>query len=385
MNFKEIRKKIEYYEKKHNEAFMICFDHDVNEVKAKMLDDAKDNKEYALAAIYDFCFIYRYANEKEEIKEYLDKHISQLENAKEISEDQKRLNRIYLTILNACLSLQGKDRLNLIKYGTQKKAEHERKDSLSQKKENKRVVNELSEKLLSDYKKYKEDKEVKENSIVKYRNNKQVKYFAGITLLIFLPILFSLTGCQRLTDVEEKNYILSMYVDYSSDEENAYQFWIARANLSEMEGQSDEIPCQITKIGARNLQQLEEKYLETVPGKTEWNHIYTIFLGSGIASNKTACTHLLKEWDNEWQKSPNVLLALCLENPKKLYKIKNIPAGAAGQEINLLAEQNKEKYSGQICETPIDYLRAKQQKEDKITLYRVTIENGNLKIMTDEL
>ena len=65
--------------------------------------------------------------------------------------------------------------------------------------------------------------------------------------------------------------------------------------------------------------------------------------------------------------------------------IKNIPAGAAGQEINLLAEQNKEKYSGQICETPIDYLRAKQQQEDKITLYRVTIENGNLKIMTDEL
>ena len=57
MNFKEIRKKIEYYEKKHNEAFMICFDHDVNEVKAKMLDDAKDNKEYALAAIYDFCFV----------------------------------------------------------------------------------------------------------------------------------------------------------------------------------------------------------------------------------------------------------------------------------------------------------------------------------------
>lgn len=108
-----------------------------------------------------------------------------------------------------------------------------------------------------------------------------------------------------------------MYVDYSSDEENAYQFWIARANLSEMEGQSDEIPCQITKIEARNLQQLEEKYLETVPGKTEWNHIYTIFLGSGIASNKTACTHLLKEWDNEWQKSPNVLLALCPENPKR--------------------------------------------------------------------
>ena len=212
------------------------------------------------------------------------------------------------------------------------------------------------------------------------KNNKRAEYFTGIIFLILFPVIFSLAGCQRLNDVEEKNYILSMYVDYPADEENAYQFWIARANLSEMEEQSDEIPCQITKIKARNLQQLEEKYLETVPGKNEWNHIYTIFLGPGMAANKTACTRLLKQWDNEWQKSPNVLLVLCPETPKKLYKIKNIPAGAAGQEVNLLAEQNKEKYSEQICETPIDYLRTRQRKEDKITLYRVTIENGNLKV-----
>lgn len=242
--------------------------------------------------------------------------------------------------------------------------------------------------------KYKKNEKIKENSSIKYKsnsnkiakqqktnkNNKRAEYFTGIIFLILFPVIFSLAGCQRLTDVEEKNYILSMYVDYPSDEEDSYEFWIARANLSEMEEQSDEIPCQITKIKARNLQQLEEKYLETVPGKNEWNHIYTIFLGSGMAANKTACTRLLKQWDNEWQKSPNVLLALCPETPKKLYKIKNIPAGAAGQEVNLLAEQNKEKYSKQICETPIDYLRARQRKEDKITLYRVTIENGNLKV-----
>ena len=206
---------------------------------------------------------------------------------------------------------------------------------------------------------------------------------ASPAAFIFLATVFSLTGltgCQRLTDVEEKNYILSMYVDYPSDEENVYEFWLARANLSEMEEQSDEIPCQITKIKARNLQELEEKYLETVPGKTEWNHIYTIFLGSGMAVNKEACNSLLKEWDREWQKSPNVLLALCPESPEKLYKIKKIPAGAAGQEASLLAEQNKEKYSEQICETPIDYLRARQQKVEKIALYRIIIENRRLKI-----
>lgn len=279
------------------------------------------------------------------------------------------------------------DRKNIVEYKENEKIEE---NSVAKYKENEKIEENSIAKYKENEKensiaKYKKKEKLKENNIVKYKNNKQAKYFAGITLLIFFPILFSLTGCQRLTDVEEKNYILSMYVDYPSDEEDAYEFWIARANLSEMEEQSDEIPCQITKIKARNLQQLEEKYLETVPGKNEWNHIYTIFLGSGMAANKTACTRLLKQWDNEWQKSPNALLVLCPETPKKLYKIKNIPAGAAGQEINLLAEQNKEKYSKQICETPIDYLRARQRKEDKITLYRVTIENGNLKLRTGEL
>lgn len=198
-------------------------------------------------------------------------------------------------------------------------------------------------------------------------------------LLIFIgvfPMIFSLTGCQRLTDVEEKNYILSMYVDYPSAEENVYEFWIAHADLSKMEERDDEIPCQITEIRAGSLRELEEKYMELIPGKIEWNHIYTIFLGTGIATDKKACTRFLKEWDAAWQKSPNVLLALCPESPKKLYTVKNIPEGAAGQEVSLLAEQNKETLAEDICETPIDYLRAVERKREKIALYRITIEDG---------
>lgn len=222
------------------------------------------------------------------------------------------------------------------------------------------------------------------NNTALEENNKGInlKRVTGMVLaaLIILPILFSMTGCQRLTDVEEKNYILSMYVDYPSDEEKVYEFWVARANLSKMEERSDEIPCEITRIKAGNLQELEEKYLETVPGKTEWNHIYTIFLGPGMAADKKVCTRLLKEWDREWQKSPNVLLALCQASPEKLYKIKNIPEGAAGQEASLLAEQNKEKFAGEICETPMDYLRAVKRQEDKVPLYRIMLEQGKMKI-----
>lgn len=234
--------------------------------------------------------------------------------------------------------------------------------------------------------------EEKDSVEKKIRKTKEEKYLVKGTLktekpkikkmaaylLIFIgvfPVIFSLTGCQRLTDVEEKNYILSMYVDYPSAEENVYEFWIAHADLSKMEERDDEIPCQITEIKAGSLRELEEKYMERIPGKTEWNHIYTIFLGTGIATDKKACTRFLKEWDAAWQKSPNVLLALCPESPKKLYTVKNIPEGAAGQEASLLAEQNKETLAEDICETPIDYLRAIERKKEKIALYRITIED----------
>lgn len=264
--------------------------------------------------------------------------------------------------------------------------------------------------------------------ITKKTDNKKrkrlVPYFFIFTVIS--SMIFSLTGCQRLTDVEEKNYILSMYVDYPSEKEDVYEFWIAHADLSKMDERDDEIPCQITEIKAGSLQELEEKYMETVPGKTEWNHIYAIFLGTGMAADKRACTRLLKEWDNAWQKSPNVLLALCPESAETLYTIENIPEGAAGQEASLLAEQNikqdteqngkqnanqnaeqngkgnanqdteqsekqnrkenmnqnaeqkKENFEAIICETPIDYLKAIEQKQEKIPLYRITIKDGRM-------
>lgn len=215
--------------------------------------------------------------------------------------------------------------------------------------------------------KYRRMKKVMQKKNMQHTTKRSVYFFILVTILFTC----SLTGCQTLTDVEEKNYILSMYIDYptdnktqnkTADKADVYEFWIAHADLSKMEEHDVEIPCQVTKINAHNLQELEEKYKKTVPGKAEWNHIYTIFLGTAIAADKTACTRLLKEWDDDWQKSPNVLLALCPQSPEKLYKMKNIPDGAAGQEAYLLIERNKQsdtsKSTKQICETPIDYLRA---------------------------
>ena len=74
----------------------------------------------------------------------------------------------------------------------------------------------------------------------KQENNlKKIKWFAikmklTIFTLVMVASTFLLSGCQRLTDVEEKSYILSLYIDYSSNEKGIYEFWVARADLNEM-------------------------------------------------------------------------------------------------------------------------------------------------------
>lgn len=207
------------------------------------------------------------------------------------------------------------------------------------------------------------------------------------TILFVLGSSFSLTGCRHLTDIEEKSYVLSLYVDRLSGEENGYAFQVARADLNKMEERDEEIPCQITKIKAKTLKELEEKYLRIIPGEIEWNHIYTIFFSPEMAENKEACMRLLEEWDGDWQKSPNVFLVASSPPPDKLYKVKNIPKGAAGQEVSLLINQSKKQQkiksdqknnTEKICETPIDYLRHTEQSPGKSILHQIVIEDGKI-------
>ena len=181
--------------------------------------------------------------------------------------------------------------------------------------------------------------------------------------------------------------VLSLYVDRLSGEENGYAFQVARADLNKMEERDEEIPCQITKIKAKTLKELEEKYLRIIPGEMEWNHIYTIFFSLEMTENKEACMRLLEEWDGDWQKSPNVFLVASSPPPDKLYKVKNIPKGAAGQEVGLLIKQSKKQQkiksdqknnTEKICETPIDYLRHTEQSPGKSILYQIVIEDGKI-------
>ena len=108
----------------------------------------------------------------------------------------------------------------------------------------------------------------------------------------------------------------------------------------------------------------------------EWNHIYTIFLGPNLVKNEEKLEQFLREWEASWQKSPNVLLSVCMQEANDLYELKTLPTGSAGQEVSRLAEQaeaKKEQENPILCRTPIEVLKAKEKGQKQIALYQTKI------------
>lgn len=125
MTYKEIVKKIEYYEKKHTEAFMIYYDHEVTEAKQRMYDTALNRKNAALSALLDFCRIYRNENKVKYLEDFyagleVIKSQAKAKNEKTKLEDLEEFEAIYKTIIDSAFALEGKDFLKLVKYGEEK-------------------------------------------------------------------------------------------------------------------------------------------------------------------------------------------------------------------------------------------------------------------------
>lgn len=203
-----------------------------------------------------------------------------------------------------------------------------------------------------------------------------------VTVAAMLVVIFVLSGCGRQEDVEEKSYVLSLYVEDGGEN---YEYWVSTADLASMKDQEDSIPCITIHFTAENMEVMEEKFAKTQAGILEWNHIDTIFLGPKLAENPERLNTFLKEWEASWQKSPNVLLSVCLQSPEELLDIKNIPEGSAGQEISRLMEQteqegwhifgwNDSSEGGIYCRTPIEVLKAKYEGEKDIYLYQTKIQ-----------
>ena len=188
MTYKDIRREIELYEKKENEAFMIYGDNAQTEEKKLLFLKAKNRKDAAIAALFDFCKLYRYNNQEEdkEVKKYFLKTVEDYEKAeskKEKLDLKEEFNYIYGKTLLSVLSLEGKDKLKLIKFSEEKRRQHLLIDKIKRNRRDSKSINSLVKNVTSNYEKYQSDKKSRKQDYFHVGTSKEDKeaYYNLIT------------------------------------------------------------------------------------------------------------------------------------------------------------------------------------------------------------
>ena len=203
---------------------------------------------------------------------------------------------------------------------------------------------------------------------------------AGLLLFLLVLVPLTLTGCGKQSDAEKKNYILSLYVDKEGD---SYLFYPAAARLSKMEEKEALVPCGIRKIRAQSIEEMDKQLVRTESGRPEWNHIFTIFIGPGLASRPDDLIRFLEEWDAAWQKSPNVTICFSGCSIKELTGMKGVPDGCEGQQVRQLIDQ--QEWSGKICRTPVDILRTYYDGRKQIHVYQAVPLGSSLSVIKGQI
>lgn len=167
MTYKDIKNTLETYNKKLNEAFMIYGDHEPTNKKWVLFLNAKNKRDAAFAALFDFCMVYknRSTSENKMLENGCDEAISHYDAVVEnggVPSEKEEFDYVYGSVLKNALQLKGKDFTRLIKYGDKKRLKHLSNDMVKRRKREEKDIKDLLNRMVYTYNKYVSDKSERE-------------------------------------------------------------------------------------------------------------------------------------------------------------------------------------------------------------------------------
>lgn len=253
---------------------------------------------------------------------------------------------------------------------------------------------------IRDYNKKNRVEDIENSNEYEMKSDKLTMKFSRILrviiIILSLPILFTLTACSDMTEIEDRNFIQSIGVDY---EEGVISLSLETPDLNAFsdEGSSDKEKKEklLSNLKGKNFYEIEEKYLYEDNKRLDFSHLQVIIFGKGFLENKNIYEEFLDYVGNRYEISRNTLIfmsdttaeEIMVLNPKldsgignflhQLYRINVINKGREEVKLqNLLIGKNE----GDLI-TKIPMLELKE--ESIIVKGAGFIKNGKLAYEAD--
>lgn len=182
----------------------------------------------------------------------------------------------------------------------------------------------------------------------------------GVLIGIFTILSFFLTGCNDMTQIENRDFILALGI---SLDEQEYKITYSRPDLSALTGQpvgDDEQFC-VTYTG-HHITDTEKEYARNYDKKLDLRHLKVIILDYSIANNEAKLEELCSYLEKKYEVSRNTLVFFTMAKSEELLKLDKNRRGSIGENIKKLYKNNPE-FSNSYKTTIGDLINGQYQTE----------------------
>lgn len=156
--------------------------------------------------------------------------------------------------------------------------------------------------------------------------------------ILFIILIFMLNGCQGMTQIEDKDFVLAVGVGYTMEK---YQITFAKPNLGELTGQpvGENEKFVVTYQGA-GISNIEEDYARNSSKRLDLSHLKTIILDYSIIGNKEKLDELLRYIGDDNEISRNTLVFYTDEEANSMLELDENKRGNIGDNIEKMYDNN---------------------------------------------
>lgn len=160
----------------------------------------------------------------------------------------------------------------------------------------------------------------------------------NIFILITCVSALTLVGCADKTQIEDRNFIQAIGIDYADDKYNVYY---VLPDLKELTGQGTSEPEDlIVSLNGINFSRVEEEYHLRYNKRLDFSHLKAIIIGHELAKDKEALTELNQYIQNQYELGKNVLVFLSNDDAKEIIDLNGSLEGGIGEYLDRLYRIN---------------------------------------------
>ncbi len=182
----------------------------------------------------------------------------------------------------------------------------------------------------------------------------------GVLVILLVIISFFLTGCNDMTQIEDRDFVLAMGIGLEQED---YKITYSRPDLSALTGQpvGEDEQFFVTYTGY-NISDVEKEYARNFDKKLDLRHLKVIILDLSIANNEGKLEELLSYLEKKYEVSRNTLVFFTMGKADALLELDKNRSGSIGENLEQLYKNNPD-YKDVHKTTIGDFINGKYQLE----------------------